>query len=79
MLQLLHTVTPVGPNKVTKRRYKRVRDVVSGGNLYSTCKVLNSILASHTQNKMNKTLKERNWGIRCAMAALFLKRWCIYC
>lgn len=60
MLQLLDTVIPAGTNKATKKPYKRVRDVVSGGNLYSTFEVLNSILASHTQNKMN--IKRKKLG-----------------
>lgn len=60
MLQLLDTVIPAGTNKATKKPYKRVRDVVSGRNLYSTFEVLNSILASHTQNKMN--IKRKKLG-----------------
>lgn len=90
MLQLLDIVIPAGTNKATKKPYKRVRDVVSGGNLYSTCEVLNSILASHTQNKMNikrkKLGNKTRWGfgsavdvpIRHSTVAVFSKLWCIY-
>lgn len=59
MLQLFDTIIPVETNMATKKPYKRVRDIVSSKNLYSTCKFSNSILESYTQNKMNKTLKEK--------------------